>query len=482
MQILLLVLLAQVPSPVEVIGQALTDVRSLAPEQRPHVRYLSLYSIPAPDRERWQKLLAFHCNSLSRESDLISPVVIPHTQGGLLRIDLRDYDWSRETWESLATSDPYFHATIQSQQPDVVKPWPGGVWADDGKHYAPGAFNYKVKAETVRKLALAPWLGDAKAVGELVNLTQSQTPVVRGDWFLWQTAVQSERKPGYYDFLGIRDKKGFDALVGYDEKLQRSSKRVELLEAVADSMVTLQPRRLGAFPAISGWYWQTFDSRKASDEHNPLRILNGGLKFDAQEVFGHGPNGLLVWGLFDDKGARQDAAPDFIASDSTAHGTDRRVHAGLSCLRCHLPAAGINPVDGWARGLFQGNIRLQSPDYAKLKELRQKYLRDLDGAIEDSRRVYTRAIAATAGMKPAELGVVYGEAFARYDGPVDLTRAAADVGLAPAALKTALEQYVKQTGGLDFVLTALMVGKRVRPDQYHEVFATLATIAKGYVP
>ena len=272
-------------------------------------------------------------------------------------------------------------------------------------------------------------------------------------------------------------------MVGFDAKLQKSAKRVELLEAVATSDVTLQPRRLGAFPAISGWYWQTFDSREAKDEKNPLRILNGGFKFDAQEVFGHGPNGMLVWGLFDDKGARQDSAPDFIASDSTSHGTDRRVHAGVSCIRCHLPNNGINPVDGWARNLFVGELKLQSPDYEKLRELRQKYLRDLEGPMEDSRRVYTRAILQATGLKPAELGVAYAEAFAGYDAPVTLERAARDAGMEPAAFQLALKSYLLKTGSVDTVAAAYLSKRRAVPiRQYLEAYPLIQYAIRGLQP
>jgi len=467
-------------SPADAVAAAVADARALPPQGRSSVRYLSLHNVPAAQREQVTKVLGFHCNSLSRESDIVLPTRIGT---GLLRLYLYDYDWDAKTWDALA--DPVFVTKIQETVVEVVKTWPGGVWPQDGKYYPANSFTYKVKekkAGTVQ--ALAPWL-PTKEAAELANLTQSPCPIVRADWFVWQTALQADRKPGYYDFLGIKDKKTFDGLVGYDEKLQKTSKRVELLEAVADSTVTLQPRRLGAFPAISGWYWQTFDSRQAVEEKNPLRILNGGFKFDAQEVFGHGPNGLLVWGLFDDKGARQDSAPDFIASDATASGTDRRVHAGVSCVRCHLPNSGINPVDGWARTLFTGAFKLQSPDYEKLKELRQKYLRDLEGPMEDSRRVYTRSIAqSTGGMTPLQLGAAYGQFFAAYDAPVSLERAARDLGFSQEKLTGVLKAALLRTGSIDTVAAAFL-GKRqggIPVLQYHEIVSTLATYAAGYQP
>lgn len=467
---------AQQPlSPADAVAMAAADARQLPPPVRVQARYLSLHNVPETKRALTAQVLSFHCNALSRESDLVRPVAVA---SGLLRVYLSDYDWKTETWDKLA--DPVFVTSVEEKVGEVIR-WPGGAWPEDGKFYAAGSFTYRKR---VRKQVLAPWLPTRETV-ELATLTQSQSPIVRADWFLWQTAIQADRKPGYYDFLGVKNKKDFDMLVGYDTALQKASRRVELLEAVADSAVTLQPRRIGAFPAISGWYWQTFDNRQAIVERNPLRILNGGFKFDAQEVFGHGPNGLFVWGLFDAQGVRQDSAPDFIAGDATAHNSDRRVHVGLSCMRCHLPAGGLNPVDGWIRNLLQGPLKLQSVDYDKLKELRQKYLRDLDGAMEDSRRVYARAVAqATGGLKPPELGVAYGQLFAAYDAPVTLERAARDLGQAPEKLTAALKAALLRTGSVDTVAAAFLSARKggMRPDQYHEIISSLATYAAGFQP
>lgn len=462
-------------SPQEAITLALQDIRQQPPNIHSQIRYLSLVHLPDKEKDFLLKVLSFHCNALSRESDIVIPTVVPKTNGSLLRINLADYEWSASVWDQLF--DPIFTVKIQV---GVIKNWPGGIWWEDRKYYPPNAFRYRPKEV---KTALAPWLPTAEAA-ELVNLTQSSSPVVRGDWFLWQTSLQVDRVPGYYDFIGVKNKKDFDSLVGFDAKLAKSAKRVELLEAVAHSIVTLQPRRIGAFPSLSGWYWQTFDSRLAVDENNPLRILNGDHKFDAQEVFGHGPNGLMIWGLFDAKGDRQDAAPDFIASDATAPGTDRRVHVNLSCVRCHGQNSGINPVDGWARNLFTGDLRLQSPDYEKLKELRQKYLRDLESPIEDSRRIYARAIAqATGGMKAMELSSAYGQAFANYDTPVSLERAARDAGLTPEDFQNRIKTYLLKTGSVDTVVAGFL-GKRkggIPPVQYHEAIPIIQNILFGTV-
>ena len=473
----------QPPAPADAVVLALRDVRQQPAQLRGQTRYLSLGHVSEAERGILIRVLGYHCNALSREADIVLPAVVPGTGGTLLRLNLSDYDWPADVWDKL--QDPMFHVKIQAQ-PAVKKLWPGGVWAQDGKHYPAGSFWYTEKATAgAKKTALAPWLPAAEAA-ELVNLTQSAAPIVRGDWFLWQTAVNHDRGgAGYYAFLGVKSKADFDKMAGYDRKLARAAKLTELQEAVAVSTVTLQPRRIEVDRALSGHYYTTFDNAQAVDDHNPLRILNGGFKFDAQEFFHHLPNGVFAWGLANAKGELQDTAPDNIASDSTAHGTDRRVAINLSCIRCHGPQGGVQPVDGWARNLFVGELRLQSPDYDKLKELRQKYLRDLDGPLEDGRRTYTRAIAqATGGMKPAELAAAYGRAFAEYDAPVSLERAARDAGTSPENFQRGLRAYLLRTGSVDTVASAFLSKRRggLPVTSYHEAIPLIQTALRGVVP
>lgn len=454
----------------------LEDLRRLPEEQRQRTRYLSLAHVPPVQRAALWKVLSFHCNALSVEAEIVP--VRPLAGGAVAAIVLFDYGWTEELWGTLADSEPYHYVKLQ---PPVLakRQWyqdsaNGSWWTKDEKGNWQSEAQWEAAKKTKLVTALAPWLGDPAA---LVNLTQSRAPIVRADWFLWQTAIQADRVPGYYDFLGIKDQKDFFRLVGFDAKLVTAAKRRELLEAVSISTVTQQPRRLGRFPVIDGFLWRTFDNRKALEDRNPLRILNGGFQFDASEEFGTGPNGLIIWGLFSADGSRQDSAPDFIASDSTAHHTDRRVHVNLSCIRCHGPNDGVQPVDGWVRNLLGGQLRLQSPDPDLLRKLRAQYLRDLDGPIRQDRQRYAGAVAeATGGMKVAELARAYGAAYVAYDSPVDLDRAAAEVGLSPVEFRRRLDRRLKSSGTLDTVLSAFLMGRSVPREQWAEAYAEAALV------
>src|SRR6185437_3694782 len=61
------------------------------------------------------------------------------------------------------------------------------------------------------------------AADELYRLTQSQVPVVTGDWFFVQTCIEADRGGigrgfGYYDFLGMKNRADYFKIIGLDEK------------------------------------------------------------------------------------------------------------------------------------------------------------------------------------------------------------------------------------------------------------------------
>lgn len=477
--------------PAAAFAAAAADVARLPVDARGRIRYLTLMHLPPAERLQAIQALAGHVQGLSRESDLVPPAIVPGTALGLLRIDLDDYGWARDLWEQLAEADPYFQVKVTSEVVvrDVERVWAGGKWPGDGKVYAAGAFRYQDKERKATTVtALAPWAGDQASRAALVLATTSKAPIVRGDWFLYQTAAQVDRKPGYYDFLGIKDRATFEALIGFNAKLVADARRKELLEAVADSRVSQQPRRIGAFNTVGGLkYWRTFDSKAAIDKKNPLRVLDGAFEHDAEESFGPLPNNFWAWGLFDDKGKRQDSAPDFIGPDRTSSTNDGRIHVGLSCIRCHYDArmgssAGLQNVDAWARGLFTGTLRLQSPDYNVLKDLRQKYLRDLEGPIKDDRQAHGRAVKEATGLEADAWAKIYSQTYAAYEAPVTLDRAARELGLGARELGDRLQSYLQRTGSLDPVLAALMRGQRIPVRQYEEAFPLLMLSAKGLVP
>lgn len=463
-------------SPAQALAAAHRDCLSRPPAERPYLRYLSLYATPAGDLEAHWRALDFHVNQLSREPEIVSPSRVRRVSPSLAAVHLLDYRWTAEVWDKLADADPYFHVRLE-QTVELA----GEVWRDRyGRLY-----REPPRRERKRITAAAPWL-DAAQTAELIALTHSPAPIVRGDWFLWQTAAQADRTPGYYDFLGVTDERSFERLVGFNREVLRDFPKVHR-EAVAVSTVTLQPRRIDRGGTVGGGYWFTSDSRVAVDRHNPLRVLNGELQYDAREAFGFLPNGLLAWLVAKADGKRQDFAPPEIAADATAPGPDRRVHVGVSCVRCH--PTGINDIDGWARNLFQAPVVLAAADPERLRELRRLYLSRLEPVIRQDRQQFAEAIREANGLTPSENAANYGRVFAGYDlASVDLARAARELGdVTPERLAQVLTEGLKgvpfaQVAQTDLVAAGLLRGRGIPIRQWHELYPLLQQQLKGAGP
>lgn len=481
-----------VASPGEAVAAAAADVRTLPVGIQPYVRYLDLSGCREKERGDLKHALASHVNGASRGLDIVPPVVVTPT---LLRINLKDYVWDVKLWEKLLdVPEPWFHFPVEVVE-DVFKDVELGYWVDGrGNQYnetGAGRTWQTVRVEKrkvgTRKVRRANASIDAPGIAELITLTQSQIPIVRGDWFFVQTSIQKDRAVGYYDLLALGKKEAdFEKLVGADKDKARERRRFAAI--MARSGVTLENRGILREEAFGGNRWVTQDFKTSVARQNVIRLLEGDRdppQGDASEQYGTLPNGLYAFWLQNDKGERQDAAPDFIASDSAASGTDRRVHIGLSCVRCHVE--GIRPVDDWARKVYRGAITLQSVDYNRFLELRNLYLSDLAGRVKDDQAAYAKAIFACNGLTLADNAKAWARAWDHYQErdllPADV---AFEFGVPEERLLKALKAYAlaeqARVGFYDPIIAGWIQTPAVsaRREHVEEIAPLITTILKGY--
>lgn len=427
-------------SPQQAMAAALNDARSLPPGVREQTRYLPAYAIAAEHRAEFAKVLRFHCNSLSREAEFANPRWVTPD---LAAVVLLDYGWDAATWERFAEADPYYHVQL------IVKAQDQAWRYDRGRR---GWFGSRHEKAVIVP-GLAPWL-PAKEYEELVKLTNSAVPMLRADWFVAQTAIAEGRKVGYYDLLGAGKKLAdFEKIVGLDRAFSIKLKK-EVQAVVQTSTVALHNRHIVRYQSITGAYWETFDAKENTDQRNAIRLLNGDFTHDARETYGTLPNGLFAFFLSDAVGNRANTAPDFIASDGRSGGTDRRVHVGLSCVRCHVP--GIQPIDDWARKLYRGDIKLDVTDLNKYVRLRQLYTSDLDGRIAKDQADYAETLKRCNGLTPAENARAYAAAWGRYnEALLSVEDVARETGYTPQAIVAAIKGRA-QAGLADPVLVGLL--------------------------
>lgn len=449
-------------SPQSAMAAALADARKLPPAIAQQTRYLDGSNLPAEYRTEASRVLDFHANQLSRNSELVK---LRRVSPDLWAVVLTDYSWERQVWENLAVIEPHFH---------VLALWPGGVWPD-GRYYAPGTFRYAVPGF---------WL-DQKQAAELTLLTNSGVPLVRADWWFVQSARQlslnnQQTGAGYYDWLGLKARKDFEKLVRLDEKASVELGK-EIRAVVERSGVATQNRQILRLQTLTGGYWMTLDAKSSTNKQNAIRLLGkGDYRHDAEEIFGVLPNGLFGFFLSAADGTRQDSAPDFIGVDDSPLrlGRDARIHIGLACVRCHVE--GLRPIDDWVRRTLRSPLQLNVADPVRINEFRRQYFSNLERQREKDNAVYAEALEEISGWKPAEAAKAFAGFWNRYAlQNHDLKGVAKEMGLADDELAGALKKEGSPPpagkGRLDAVLSGLLQSpeSKIRPEQLEELMPEL---------
>lgn len=445
--------------PASAFPAAIADANGLPLDVRIQTRYVDFGQMSAEQRALYVRTWRGHANQLSRAADLN---YFRRVTESLYAVVLEDFDWKAETWEKLAEIEPYYHeqAAVIVERVKVRKVWPGGK-DSRGDFYPAGTpwdtFEIKTVIRAVHNKAARKWGADTLAV--LVN---SNAPLVDGAWLFAQTARQvslrnKQTGAGYYDFLRIKDRKQFEDLIQVDKNKSIAFGR-EMRAVMAQSGVASEGRQIERYQGLGGGAWRTLDSDDSSDKSNPIRLLGRDeYQHKAEEHYGQLANGFFAFFLCDNKGARQDSAPDFIGPDDSPlrHGRDARIHVGLACIRCHVD--GLRPVDDWVRRTAKDPIGIQTPDYKKYLELKRAFFTNLDKQLERDRQTYVDALKEATDWAPQEFAKAFAECWDYY---ALRQRGAAEIaeqmGIKQEALVQALKAEAKRSGKLDLVLSGLL--------------------------
>lgn len=446
------------------------DLSKYGEADRLYLRYFYQPHLDPLYRFKLARVLSGHANGMSSEPELKAPLPVDR-EGAVLRIDLRWYGWNAKTWEKLP--DPYSLAPAAEYPKRIHK---AGVPWTDGKRYA---YDFEYLDKTATASLMAPHLAlspsSPNIVEDLYAWTGSRVPMVRGDWFLSQTATQEGKNPGYYDFSGIEDEKTFEKLVRFDPKL---ADKTEHYRAAIFSGITNQPRRVSRKNSTLGGYRESFDNEKAVGLKNPLVILDDTFQFDITEKYAPRLNGMPAWYLGDNKGKRADKALDNIVGGDlfgiqyAPPGTrvhDTRLQVNLSCISCHFASLDENGVKGGSLAVIR---KITEPNYEVFLDLTRKYLRDLELPTKQDRLGYLYAVKGCTGWEPAEYAVEYRTAHGLYEfGRINLKIAANEMGVSPTELGVKLAGYDLATGNkLHPLLSMLRDGGEIPRRQWEEVF------------
>ena len=443
---------AAILTPADAVRAAAADLRRVAaadPARAYQTRYLSAAHLPPGERAELYAVVSHHVNGLSREAVIVRP---RRVNAWLWAVDIRDYGWRRETFGALTFGvgavEPYFHVQTLGA---------------DGKTRTPAG---------------APWL-PADDLAYLIATTGSQTPIVRADWFFHRTSIQEGRDGyGYYDFLALGSRADAEKLAGLDRKAAEAIYR-EQAAVIQDSGVAVAgARQLFRYSTVAGNWWETRDTladKALRERRNPVRNLLADYQHDAEEIVFTLPNRLPGFYLSDAAGKGVASAPPDIASDNRSRSNDKRVHAGMSCVRCHT-RGGLIPFDDLFRGRFDTTLR--AADDKLERRLKSVYLGPIQRAFDRDADDYAAAIADACALTPAGLSAAYARQWSRYaDEPVTAERAAAETGFEPAEFLARIRAYATRQRINDPVLL-LFVGpepRAMRREQFEELFPLLMT-------
>lgn len=292
-------------SPSDTFATIAADLKRIeqdSPDDLAFTRYFTithLYNAGLNDDQ-----LATYRNALSKLVNSLSwgrKVRVPRAvdpQQTLFAIDLRDYKWNESVWDAIVAQNPY------------------SVKYDS----ASAKYGYQV--------------------------TGTELPVVRGDWFV----AAASRPPLYHEILYDRTQQIPDPdKPGYDRKLEK------LLQVdVEENLRTKRVARAGfngsgvsqnnrllerhESDLTNGAYWKSYDfagneGRKNLFTHPLGPTGPNAFDQDGGEIIFNLPNGLQAYLLVDAKGKRIDKGPLNVVSDPVQK--DRAVVNGLSCMSCH---------------------------------------------------------------------------------------------------------------------------------------------------
>lgn len=460
-----------VKDPATAAFAAREDLLKVAPQDRPYMRYLTLYSVPREKRENFIRLLNFWCNSLSQNPNIVLAARVAGTEDTMLRLDVRDYRWNPKAWDKLVEQDTYFIAKLvrtrkivqqveetyeepvyEVRKKQVLVPNGNGTYRYEDKEERVQTGTKKVtrvkegppKDEQERVLAAGPWI-EPGVSADLIAMSQSTYPIMHGQLFFTET----NQDEVYKQFLAVGDKeKDFQKLIDGDPEAV-AKLFSDRQGTVSFSGVTLRNRRLTRVPTRvgvrGGYYWFSTDTRKDTGNRNYLEILiDRGLdNFDATEQIASLPNGLQAYALFNNKGERQTEAPPDIAGDKSSTNNDLRVRNPLSCVRCHVE--GIIPFKS-AYPRLRKSIKIEAYLKEDLQRIDQLYGADLMDTFAYDQLTYAKAVKKATNLSPLDVSKLHAQMHHEWDEvPVTLQVVAGDLGVTVEQARKVLEKSERAT-------------------------------------
>jgi len=352
------------------------DLLQARERDRGFLRYFSLAhlfnaGVQDADLETYRAALSKLVNSLSWHKEINPPTPIDPART-VFRVDLRDYNWTAATWDSILAAYPYGIRNTESQN--------------------------------------------------IERLSNATLPYIRADWF----AANASVPPLYHDILGLpRTAQELERQLGVDAVRDLEEEKNVARAGLRTSGVSRNNRVLERHVSPHGAYWKSFDFRNNLDGQNifrdPLRLNPAG-----GEIVFNLPNGLQAYLLINAAGRRIDEAPIAIVADRN-NPDDPVIRTGRSCMSCHY--AGIQTFKDEVRPVVRG-LAFASFDREKALAIYPAQDR-LDRLMEKDIARFQSAVGQAGGQSISSTSEPINALSRRFFADLPVTQAAAEAGLDP---------------------------------------------------
>lgn len=374
-------------TPAAVAGLVASDLERMPPARRATARYLTLTHLanscaPAHAMKVYRQGAIRLVNSLTRSANVVRIETID-PDASILRINLADIGWSAADWETVLAAYPY---NLQPAGP---------------------------------------------ASASVAAAIRTQIAAVRADWF----AYAASQAPLYNDLMRLPNSL---AELAREEGVNIEANIRNFVAQRAgfqQSGVSQNNRLIERHASRNGYLWTSYDFAGSRGNQNlfgfPLGPGPNGFRHDGSETIFSLPNGFQGYFLSTAAGGRLDKGPTSIVRDPARK--DFAVTNAISCMGCH--DRGLRKARDEVREIVLESRTLPRDVRDRVEALHPPHAR-IDGLIAADIKRFVDAMTR-AGLDPALKlnGVEPINALAkRYEDDVDLTRAAAELGIARSAL------------------------------------------------